>query len=110
MFSNMALFFNETLCLSQSEKHLLPTFLLSCRFSRGKWMRPAERGMLVEPRKAAPALGARPLRTYVPLCCVPNESVGETSISPFGGSIHSHLPPDPHLQSFRDRLDKLFAV
>ena len=52
---------------------------------------PGSPGIVMESRKAAPALRARPLRSYVPLRRVPSESVLSGTIPGFpGGSYYPH--------------------
>ena len=64
--------------------------------------------MVMESRKAAPALRARLLRSYVPLRRVPSESVLSGSIPGLPGG--SYPPHKFKLQSLCDRFDESFAV
>ena len=53
--------------------------------------------MVMESRKAAPALRARPLRSYVPLRRVPSESVLSGTIPelPGGSFLHAQIQITP---------------
>ena len=56
-------------------------------------MQPGSTGMVMESCKAAPALRARPLRSYVPLRRVPSESVlsGTIPVLPGGNFLHPQI-------------------
>ena len=65
--------------------------------------------MVMESRKAAPVLRARPLRSYVPLRRDPSESVLSGAIPGLPGGNFLH-PQIQILQSLCNCFDESFAV
>ena len=59
-------------------------------------IRPAGEWVCLKGRRAASALGLRPLQPYVPLCCGPSES---------GPARHIHSPADTSLDPHKSRLN-----
>ena len=74
------------------DKVLSSVFLSEFEIVSGE-TQPGSPGMVMGSRKAAPALRARPLRSYVPLRRVPSESMLSGTIPglPDGSSLHPQI-------------------
>ena len=74
------------------DKVLSSVFLSEFEIVSGE-TQPGSPGMVMGSRKTAPALRARPLRSYVPLRRVPSESVLSGTIPglPGGSSLHPQI-------------------